>query len=135
MNFELIVKIEDNYFKGRKILEDKLFINVKKYKDYIFVLLDIVLLIYRLFKDKRVLIKIKLIMLVFIVYIIVLINLILNRILFIGVIDDVGVIFFILNKIFNDVLIFIIVENWIGKNDIFVVIKNGIEYLSNFIKV
>ncbi|AGX44987.1 YkvA family protein [Clostridium saccharobutylicum] len=134
LNLESIAKIEDNYSKGRKILEDKLPTNVKKYKDYIFVLPDIVSLIYRLLKDKRVSIKTKLIMSASIAYITVPTNLIPNRIPFIGVIDDVGVIFFTLNKILNDVPISIIVENWTGKNDIFVVIKNGIEYLSNFTK-
>lgn len=129
---EGISKIEDSYSKGRKILEEKLPENAKKYKEYIFLLPDIVSLIYRLLKDKRVPIKTKLIMSVAIAYITIPTNVIPNSIPFIGAIDDIGVGFFALNKILKDVPLPIIVENWQGENDLLLVLKSGVEYLVNF---
>ena len=55
-----------------------------------------------------------------------------DKIPFIGAIDDIGVAFFALNKIMKDVPLNVILENWEGKNDILLVIKNGIDYLVNF---
>ena len=129
---EGISKIEDSYSKGRKILEEKLPENAKKYKEYIFLLPDIVSLIYRLLKDKRVPIKTKLIMSTAIAYITIPTNVIPNSIPFIGAIDDIGVGFFALNKILKDVPLSIIVENWQGENDLLLVLKSGVEYLVNF---
>ncbi len=129
---EFASKIEDNYSRGREILVDKLPDEAKKYKDYIFILPDIVSLIYRLLKDKRVSVKTKLIMSAAIAYITLPTNIIPNNIPFIGVIDDVGVAFFALDKIFSDIPLTVIVENWQGKNDLLLVLRNGIEYLVNF---
>lgn len=125
-------KVNDSYSKGRKILEDKLPNKAQKYKDYIFVLPDIVSLIYRLLKDKRVPIKTKLLISATIAYITVPTDIIPDNIPFIGRIDDVGVLFFTLNKILKDVPLAIIIENWQGKNEILIVLKKGIEYLINF---
>ncbi|WP_297428111.1 DUF1232 domain-containing protein [Clostridium sp.] len=132
VDFEIINKIEDNYSRGRKVLEDKLPERAQKYKEYIFILPDIVSLIYRLLKDKRVPIKTKILMAAAITYITMPANIIPNSIPFIGVIDDVGVAFFAVNKILNDVPLSVIVENWQGKNDLLLVLKNGFEYLINF---
>ena len=131
-DLEMVQKVNDSYSKGRKILEDKLPDKTKKYKDYIFVLPDIVSLIYRLLKDKRVPIKTKLVISATIAYITVPTDIIPDNIPFIGKIDDVGVLFFALNKILKDVPLAIIVENWQGKNEILIVLKKGIEYLINF---
>ena len=129
---ETIDKVSDSYSKGRKILEDKLPEKTKKYKDYIFVLPDIVSLIYRLLKDKRVPIKTKMVISATIAYITVPTDIIPDSIPFIGKIDDVGVLFFALNKILKDVPLSIIIENWQGKNEILLVLKKGLEYLINF---
>lgn len=129
---EGISKIEDSYSMGRKILEEKLPEKAKMYKEYIFLLPDIVSLIYRLLKDKRVAIKTKLIMSAAIAYITIPTNVIPNSIPFIGAIDDIGVGFFALNKILKDIPLPIIVENWQGENDLLLVLKSGVEYLVNF---
>lgn len=129
---EGVKKLNDSYSKGRKIIEDKLPNKAQKYKDYIFVLPDIVSLIYRLLKDKRVPIKTKLLISATIAYITVPTDIIPDNIPFIGRIDDVGVLFFTLNKILKDVPLAIIIENWQGKNEILIVLKKGIEYLINF---
>lgn len=131
-SLDLIDKTKDCYSVGRNKITNKLSENVRNYKEYIFVLPDIASLIYRLLKDKRVSIKTKLIMSAGIAYVTVPVNIIPNSIPFIGVIDDIGVIFFVLNKIIKDIPLSIIVENWEGKNDILLILKKGIEYLTNF---
>lgn len=65
-------------------------------------------------------------------YVMVPSDLIPNNIPFIGVIDDMGVIFFALNKVISDVPLNLIIENWVGSNDIIIVMKNVLEYLTNF---
>jgi len=129
VTLESISKVEDNYSRGRKILGEKL---PEVAKEYIFILPDIVSLIYRLLKDKRVPIKTKLIMSAAIAYIAIPTDIIPNNIPFIGVIDDIGVGFFALNKVIKDIPLSIIVENWQGKNDLLLVLKNGFEYLIDF---
>ena len=83
-------------------------------------------------KDKRVPIKTKLVMSAAVAYVMFPSDLIPNNIPFIGVIDDIGVIFFALNRVVSDVPLSLIVENWEGSNDIIIVMKNGLEYLTNF---
>ena len=129
---EIVSKVQDNYSRGREILEDKLSKSAKEYKEYIFLLPDIISLIYRLLKDKRVPLKTKLIMSAAIVYITMPTDVIPNKIPFIGAIDDIGVAFFALNKVLSDVPLAIIIENWQGKNELLLVLKNGIEYLVDF---
>ena len=129
---ENINKIKDNYSAGRNILAQKLPDNIKEYKDYLFILPDLVSLIYRLLKDKRIPIKTKLVMSAAVAYVMFPSDLIPNNIPFIGVIDDIGVIFFALNRVVSDVPLSLIVENWEGSNDIIIVMKNGLEYLTNF---
>lgn len=132
VTLESISKVDDNYSRGRKILGEKLPEIAEDYKEYIFILPDIVSLIYRLLKDKRVPMKTKLIMSAAIAYIAIPTDIIPNNIPFIGVIDDIGVGFFALNKVIKDVPLSIIVENWQGKNDLLLVLKNGFEYLIDF---
>ena len=133
-NNELIVinKIRDNYSIGREILGENLPEKVKGFKEYIFILPDIISLIYRLLKDKRVAIKTKLILSSAIAYITLPTDIIPNNIPFIGAIDEIGVAFFALNNIINDVPMNVIIENWEGKNEIITVLKSGLEYLINF---
>ncbi|MDR5588410.1 YkvA family protein [Clostridium aquiflavi] len=131
---ELIIvnKVRDNYSLGRELLSNKLPEKTKKFKEYIFLLPDIISLIYRLLKDRRVPIKTKLILSSAIAYITLPTDIIPNNIPFIGSIDEIGVAFFALNNIINDVPMNVIIENWEGKNEIVTVLKSGLEYLINF---
>lgn len=131
---EISDKVEDNYTKGRNIIEDKLPESIKKYKDYIFILPDIISLIYRLLKDKRVKPKTKIIMSAAIGYVTMPKTIIPKNIPFIGVIDEIGVIFFALNKVLQEIPLSIILENWQGQNELVLVLQQGTEYLSNFTK-
>ncbi|MEG0296535.1 MAG: DUF1232 domain-containing protein [Clostridium sp.] len=125
-------KIEDGYSTGRLILADKLPTKAKKYSDYIFVLPDLIALLYRLLKDSRVSVKTKLIISGAVAYIVCPTDIIPDSIPFIGSVDELAVAFFALNTIIEDVPLNVIVENWEGKNDIILVIRNIIEYVTNF---
>lgn len=129
---EEINKTEDCYTKGREKISDKLPEKAKKYKEYIFLLPDIVALIYRLLKDKRVSIKTKLVISAAVAYITVPSDFIPDKIPFMGKIDDIAIGIFALNVIMTDVPLNIITENWQGKNDILIVVKSAIEYATNF---
>lgn len=129
---EEIEKKEDYYTKGRENLSDKLPNKAKKYGDYIFVLPDIAALIYRLLKDKRVSMKTKMIISAAVAYIAVPSDIIPDKVPFIGKIDDIAIGIFALNVIMTDVPLNVVLENWQGKNDILIVVKNLIEYATNF---
>ena len=131
-NEEDISKTEDSYTKGREKIKDKLPNNAKKYSDYIFVLPDIAALIYRLLKDKRVSMKTKLVISAAVAYIAVPCDIIPDKVPFIGKIDDIAIGVFALNIIMTDVPLNVVLENWQGKNDILIVLKNVIDYATNF---
>lgn len=131
-NEEELIKINDFYAKGREKIKDKMPIGVKKYSDYIFVLPDIATLIYRLLKDKRVSMKTKIIISGAVAYITVPCDIIPDKIPFIGKVDDIAIGIFALNIIMTEVPLNVILENWQGKNDILIVLKNVVEYATNF---
>ena len=129
---EEFTKIEDCYTVGRGKIKEKMPLNVQKYSDYILIIPDIVALIYRLLKDKRVPVKIKIIISSVICYIAVPSDLIPDKIPFVGKIDDIAVVFFALNKIIQDVPAKVILENWEGKNNIVSVLKTLAQYVTDF---
>ena len=131
-NEEELIKINDFYAKGREKIKGKMSIGVKKYSDYIFVLPDIATLIYRLLKDKRVSMKTKIIISGAVAYITVPCDIIPDKIPFIGKVDDIAIGIFALNIIMTEVPLNVILENWQGKNDILIVLKNVVEYATNF---
>lgn len=133
MNSLIVVnKVEDLYTSGRNHVEGKLSDGAKKFSDYIFIIPDLVALIYRLLKDKRVPIKTKIIISGAIAYTAFPIDIIPDKIPLIGKVDELAVIFFALNRIVEEVPVEVLVENWQGKNDIILVILNLIEYVTNF---
>ena len=134
IDLDSISKVNDNYSKGREKIKNKLSESTRQYSDYIFILPDIMSLIYRLLKDKRVSFKSKMVIISCITYIAVPKDFIPDSVPFIGKIDDTGVIFFTLNRIVNDIPLNVILENYDGKNEILLVLKNGLEYLINFTK-
>lgn len=132
IDLDSIEKTKDIYSEGRKKLEDKLPHKVKFAKDIIFALPDIVALIVRLLKDRRVSIKTKMSIAASLAYLTVKSDIIPDNLPFIGKIDDVAVIVFALNRIANDIDMKVIVENWEGKNDLLFTLKNSLSYLVNF---
>ncbi|MCR1951363.1 YkvA family protein [Clostridium sp. DSM 100503] len=129
---ENIEKVKDCYSSGRGYLENKLPQKIKTYSDYLFIIPDMAALLYRLLKDKRVPVKTKLIISGAIAYIAFPTDIIPDNIPFIGKVDEIAVAFFAIDRIIADVSTNIILENWEGKNDIVLVIKNIIEYVTNF---
>ena len=125
-------KVEDSYTKGRIYLESKIPNKIKKFSNYILIIPDITALLARLLKDNRVSIKTKLIISAAISYIAFPIDIIPDSIPFIGKIDDIGIIFFTIEKIIDHVPCNVIVENWQGKNDMIFMLKTLVEYLTNF---
>lgn len=131
---EVTNKVEDFYTIGRKNVQERFSDGVKKYSDYIFIIPDLIALIYRLLKDSRVPLRTKLIVSGAIAYTAFPTDIIPDKIPFIGKIDELAVIFFALDRIIEEVPTYVIVENWQGKNDIIMVMLNLIEYITNFTK-
>ncbi|WP_437629137.1 YkvA family protein [Clostridium paraputrificum] len=129
---EPVNKVADYYTLGRDKLQEKLPDGAKKISDYIFVVPDIVALICRMLKDSRVPIKTKLVVSASLAYVIFPTDLIPDKIPFIGKIDEIAVVFFALNRIATDVPTKVILENWAGKDELVLVLKNGLEYVTNF---
>ena len=129
---EPINKVKDAYSSGRKILENKIPDPIDLVADYIFVIPDIIALVYRLLKDNRVSLKTKVIISASVAYVVIPSDIIPSKVPFIGKIDDLAVIFFALNRIVNDVPINILLENWEGKNELILVLKKGLDYIVNF---
>ncbi len=132
IDLDNLEKVEDNYSKGRELIKNKLPEKGQEYSDYIFMLPDIVSLIYRLIKDKRVPLKTKIMISASVTYLVIPGDILPDKIPFIGNIDDIGVIFFALNRIANDVPINVIVENWQGNDELLMVLKGGLDYIINF---
>ena len=76
--------------------------------------------------------KTKLIISGAVAYIAVPSDLIPEKVPFLGKIDDIAIGIFALNVIMTDVPLNVVLENWQGKNDLFIVVKNLIEYATNF---
>ena len=127
-----VEKIDDLYTEGREVAENKMPEDVKKYSDYIFIIPDILALIYRLMKDSRVNKKTKAIIGGTVAYVSFPMDILPDKMPFIGKIDDVGVIFFALNRIIEDIPIEVILENWQGKNEFIVVLKKSLDYFTRF---
>lgn len=125
-------KVEDLYTKGRDIVESRMPEKVQNISEYILVVPDIVCLIYRLLKDERVSVKTKAVIVSSLAYVSLPTDIIPDKIPFIGRIDDIGVIFFALNRVMKDTPLKVIVENWEGKNDIIIVLKKAVDYLVQY---
>lgn len=125
-------KVEDSYTKGREVAVEHIPEGVKEYKDYIMIVPDLVALIFRLFKDKRVPIKNKVILASALGYSVLPIDILPDKLPIIGSLDELTLIFFALNTTLRDVPIEIILENWQGKNSFVLVLKRGLDFLSGF---
>lgn len=125
-------KIYDAYTHGREKIVDKMPEKAKDYSDIIMFLPDIVALIARLFKDKRVPNKTKVVLAVSLGYSAIPLDIIPDKIPILGKIDDVAVVLFALNRMIEDIPIEIILENWQGNKDIVVILTSAVEYLVNF---
>lgn len=127
----VIVKKEDGYSKFKENIEDKVPEKYSGAAKYLMIVPDFLALLYRLFKDERVDKKTKAVVGVALGYLASPIDILPDSIPFIGKIDDVAIIFFVLNKIVNDIPENVILENWQGQEDIMKLIKEGVNYINS----
>ena len=124
------------YDKYREIREDvtrKVPEKYKKLLEYGLIIPDIMVLFYRLFRDKRVNIKTKIMVGAIIAYLASPIDLILDFIPVIGQIDDIAIVFYGLSKIIEDVPEEVILDNWEGKQNIIVMAQEAVKYISTIV--
>lgn len=123
----------DKYNKVRNDLGNKV---PEKYKDiveYILVIPDIAALLWRLFRDKRVDAKTKVLVGSLIAYIALPIDILPDFIPIIGKIDDVAIVFFAMNKLIGEIPEEVIISNWSGKENIIKLIREGVAFISNMV--
>ncbi|KYH34734.1 hypothetical protein CLTEP_13310 [Clostridium tepidiprofundi DSM 19306] len=130
---ENINKKEDIYSCLKNKIEESIPEKHKKIAEYALILPDLIALLIRLFKDKRVNIKTKVIVGGILTYLISPIDILPDNIPIIGSIDDIAIAFFALDMIINQVPEQIILENWQGEDDIIRIIKEGIGYISELV--
>ncbi|MBR9649254.1 YkvA family protein [Clostridium tyrobutyricum] len=123
----------NKYVKLRENIIEKLPSKFSKLAEYIMFMPDILILFWRLFKDKRVSSQIKIVLVNAILYIISPVDLIPGFIPIIGQMDDVAVAFFALNYIIDKVPREIILENWQGKNDVIIMTQEVIKYITEIV--
>lgn len=130
----IVEKTKDYYSEGRDYVEHKIPERFKSVEDYILLVPDILALIVRLMKDKRINNQTKIAVAASIGYIVVPKDIIFDKIPIVGSIDDMAVVLFALNKLINDVPLEIILENWAGNEKNIIVLKNALEYVKRFTK-
>jgi uncharacterized membrane protein YkvA (DUF1232 family) len=123
------IKVQDNYSKARKNLNEKVDDKYTVIMEYAMIIPDMVVLFWRLFKDKRVSIKTKLLIGGIIAYLASPIDLLPDFIPFVGKIDDVAIAFFGMQKIMNEVPMEIILENWQGEDNIVIKVNEAVDYI------
>ena len=131
LNLE-VNKIEDMYTHGREKVIEKIPEKAKDYSDIIMFLPDIIALVARLFKDKRVPTKTKAILAISLGYTVIPVDILPDKIPILGKIDDITIILFALTRMINDIPVEIILENWQGSREVVVVLTTAVEYLANF---
>lgn len=123
------VKKEDLYGKFRQNIDDRSVGKIKGFLPYIMIMPDIIALFIRLFKDKRVPLKVKLICGSVLGYLTLPLDVLPDFLPVIGKIDDVALAFFALDKILCSLPKEIIIDNWQGKEDIIMFIRSGTDYI------
>lgn len=128
-----LVKVEDNYTKLRDITIEKTPDKYKKVLEYAMIMPDVIALLFRLFRDKRVNLKTKAVVGGVLLYLVSPFQMLPDFIPFIGEIDDIALAFYALNRIINEVPQNVIIENWQGKDDIIIKIREGVEYINKLV--
>ncbi len=127
-----IEKTSDVYTEVRNNIATKIPEKYENITDYAFVIPDILALLIRLFKDKRVKLRTKVTLALCIAYITSPYEIIPDKVPFIGKLDDIGVAVFGLSRVIEDVPKEIILSNWEGDNTILMVLESSLTYLMRF---
>jgi uncharacterized membrane protein YkvA (DUF1232 family) len=123
-------KIQAKYSKTRSEVVDHAPDKYKKILEYALMIPDIVALLWGIFKDKRVNFKAKMMVGGILLYIVSPLDIIPDFIPFIGQVDDVAIAFFGLNAIINEVPEEVVLENWHGKDNIILIVREAVSYIS-----
>lgn len=126
-------KVNDQYSKLREKVKDNIPDKYEKIIEYAILIPDITALLWRLFRDKRVKIKVKMMVAGVAAYLASPIDIIPDFIPLIGRIDDIAMAFFALDMIINEVPEEIILQNWDGEEDIILVTKEAVNYISKIV--
>ncbi|SHH67222.1 YkvA family protein [Clostridium grantii] len=108
----------------------------EKYKNivkYALIIPDIVVLLYNLLKDKRVNIKTRCMIGGLIAYLAMPFDIIPDTIPILGQLDDVAIVFIMVEKILKDLDKNIVFDNWQGDGDIIAKVKEGSEFVLAFV--
>jgi uncharacterized membrane protein YkvA (DUF1232 family) len=124
-----VVVMQDQYTELRTDINNKVPDKFKGLLPYIMLLPDILALFIRLFKDKRVPLKVKLICGSIITYFALPVDIVPDFLPIIGKIDDLALAFFALDNMLCQVPEQIIKDNWAGKEDIILIIRKGINLI------
>lgn len=111
-------KTKDDYSDIRFKVKDKIPSENDKLKEYFLLVPDCMALLYRLMRDKRLDTKTKVFIGAGISYLALPIDIIPDSIPFAGKMDDVAIVFLILDRIIDDIPENIILEHWQGNEDI-----------------
>jgi len=133
LKLDIRKKMRDKYAKTRTKMVDKVPDKYQKIVEYALMVPDIIALLWRLFKDNRVNFKAKMMVGGMLMYVVSPIDVIPDFIPFIGHIDDVAIAFFGLNAIINEVPEEIILENWQGEDNIILIVREAVSYISKMV--
>lgn len=109
---------EYTYRRFRRELKDRFTEKNKKYYSYVVLIPDITALLFRLYKDQRVAKELKTNISIALAYLMFPLDIIPDVIPLIGKIDDVAIVFYILQKILCDIPEEVVLENWEGDTNI-----------------
>ena len=109
---------EYTYRRFRKELKNRFSDKNKKYYSYVVLIPDITALLFRLYKDQRVAKEIKTNISIALGYLMFPLDIIPDVIPFVGKIDDIAIVFYILQKILCDIPEEVVLENWEGDANI-----------------
>ncbi|HSN58945.1 MAG TPA: DUF1232 domain-containing protein, partial [Clostridiaceae bacterium] len=124
------IKITDKYTATRDKMVENVPDKYQKVFEYALMVPDIISLMYRLFKDKRVKLDVKIKVAGILAYLASPIDIMPDFIPMVGKVDDVAIAFFGLNSIINEIPEEIILQNWQGKENLIVTVREAVNYIS-----
>jgi uncharacterized membrane protein YkvA (DUF1232 family) len=124
------IKITDKYTATRVKMVENVPDKYQKVFEYALMVPDIISLLYRLFKDKRVKLDVKIKVAAILAYLASPIDIMPDFIPMVGKVDDMAIAFFGLNSIINEIPEEIILQNWQGKENIIVTVREAVNYIS-----
>lgn len=124
---------QDGYSKVRDKVVHKVPDKYEKVIQYGMIVPDIVVMLWRLLRDKRVNIKVKMMVAGIIAYLASPIDILPDFIPLVGKVDDVAIAFFGLNAIINEVPEEIILQSWQGEENIILLTKEVVGYISKIV--